>query len=185
MHSPLANVSVLDIATNQWYQQIATGDIPPWRYAGCSVVVSAPDHSSHSIYVFGGWGNSAGASDGNVYVLSIPSFRWIRVNEDSTLRTRHQCVLVGRNTMLVVSDIRGQGEIMVPFSAAGCDRTKMFTQGLGIFSLNNHTWSLDYDPSEGSAAYEVHPSISDVIGGDQVGGATAQKLLLAASHNKR
>ena len=174
MHLPLANISILDIGTNQWYQQIASGDIPPWRYGGCSIVVSAPDHSSHSIYVFGGWGNSAGASDGNVYVLSIPSFRWIRVNQDSTLRTRHQCALAGKSAMLVVGGVHGKGQTMVPFDATGCDNTQMFTQGLGIFSLNNHTWSSDYDPSEASTTYQVHPSISAIIGGDHVGSATVQ-----------
>ena len=173
MHRSLGNVSVLDIGTQQWYQQAASGDIPPWRYVGCSVVVSAPDGSSHSIYVFGGWGNSAGASDGYVYVLSLPSFRWIRVNEDSNLRARHQCALIGKNTMLVVGG-NHPNEQLQPVGANGCDITNMFSQGLGIFSLNNHSWSQQYDPSQGSLAYQVHQDISSVIGGNQEGGATLQ-----------
>lgn len=171
---PLANVSIYDIGNGKWYQQAATGDIPPWRYMGCSVLVSAPDQSSHSIYVFGGWGNSFGGSDGNVYVLSIPSFRWIRVNEDSNRRSRHSCNLLGNHTMLVVGGIQAIGQQVLPLDATGCDTSPMFAQGLGIFSLNNHTWATNYDPSEGAAPYEVHSSISNVIGGNENGSAAIQ-----------
>ena len=174
MHSSFTNVAIYDIGTRQWYQQTSSGDIPPWRYVGCSVVVSAPDRSSHSIYVFGGWGNTAGASDGNVYVLSLPSFRWIRVNQDSDLRARHQCTLIGKNTMLVVGGIRPRGQELQPSDIAGCDTASMFSQGLGMFSLNNHAWSSNYDPLEGSVAYQVHPSILKAIGGTSEGGATDQ-----------
>ena len=172
--SPLANVSVYDIGTGTWYQQAATGDIPPWRYMGCSVTVSAPDQSSHSIYVFGGWGNSFGGSDGNVYVLSLPSFRWIRVNEDSNRRSRHRCNLLGNHTMLVVGGVQPIGQQVMPPDGTGCDTSPMFAQGLGMFSLNNHTWTTNYNPSEGAAPYGIHPSISNVIGGNENGSAAMQ-----------
>ncbi len=171
---PLANVSVYDVGRGTWYQQTATGDVPPWRYMGCSVVVSAPDQTSHSIYVFGGWGNSYGGSDGNVYVLSIPSFRWIRVNENGDRRSRHSCNLLGNHTMLVVGGVQPIGEEVMPWDATGCDTSPMFAQGLGMFSLKNHTWATDYDPSEGAAPYEIHPSISNVIGGNENGNAAIQ-----------
>ena len=171
---PLANVSVYDIGTGTWYQQTVQGDIPPWRYMGCSVTVSAPDHSSHSIYVFGGWGNSFGGSDGNVYVLSIPSFRWIRVNEDSNRRSRHSCNLLGSHTMLVVGGVQPIGQQVVPPDATGCDTIPMFAQGLGMFSLNTHTWATNYDPSEGAARYEIHTNISNIIGGNESGNAAIQ-----------
>ena len=168
---PLANVSIYDIGAGVWYQQAATGDIPPWRYMGCSVVVSAPDRTSYSIYVFGGWGNSFGGSDGNVYVLSIPSFRWIRVNQESNRRSRHSCNLIGNHTMLVVGGVQPIGQQVQPIDATGCDTTPMFAQGLGMFSLNNHTWATSYDPSDQPTPYEIHPSISNVIGGNKHGNA--------------
>lgn len=171
---PLANISIYDVGNGTWYQQAATGDIPPWRYMGCSVHVSAPDQSSQSIYVFGGWGNSFGGSDGDVYVLSIPSFRWIRVNEDSSRRSRHSCNILGNHTMIVVGGIQPIGEEVLPLDATGCDTSPMFTQGLGIFSLNNHTWATDYDPSEGAEPYAIHRSISNVIGGNENGSAVIQ-----------
>lgn len=171
---PLANVSIYDIGNGTWYQQVATGDIPPWRYMGCSVVVSAPDRSSHSIYVFGGWGNSFGGSDGDVYVLSIPSFQWIRVNEDSNRRSRHSCNILGNHTMLVVGGVQPVGQQVQPADVTGCDTSPMFAQGLGMFSLNDHTWATKYDPSEGAASYKIHSSISSVIGGNENGSAAIQ-----------
>ncbi len=169
----LSSVSVYDIGGQAWYQQNTTGDIPRWRYSGCSVVVSAPDQSSHSIYVFGGWGNTFGGSDGGVYVLSVPSFRWIRVNQESNERSRHQCSLVGNNTMLVVGGITPNYNYPQPtWDASGCDTTSMFAQGLGMFSLNNHSWFANYDPVAAAVPYQIHPNISAVIGGTTTGGAT-------------
>ena len=168
----LSSVSVYDIGGQVWYQQTTTGDIPRWRYSGCSVVVSAPDQSSHSIYVFGGWGNSFGGSDGGVYVLSIPSFRWIRVNQESNQRSRHHCSLIGKNTMLVVGGITPSYNNPRPYDPSGCDTTSMFAQGLGMFSLNSHSWSTKYDPVAGAAPYQIHPNISAVIGGKTSGGAS-------------
>ena len=172
MHWQLNNISVYDISSQKWYQQSATGDVPPWRYVGCSVVVSAPDKSSYSIYLFGGWGNNSGDSDGFVYVLSVPSFRWIRVNQDSALRARHQCNLIGKHTMLVVGGIRPMDTSLQPSGSRGCDTSAMFSNGLGMFNMNNHSWVTSYDPIEAAAPYQVHPSIQQVIGGDGNGGAT-------------
>ncbi len=180
IQSSMQNITVYDIATQSWYSQKATGDVPSWRYNGCSVVVSAADGSSHSIYLFGGWGPLLASNAGTVYVLSIPSFIWIRVTVEETQRYRHKCHLMGKNHMLVVGGINpnfndGRGPIDFHAGVDKCDNNATFSQGLGIFSLNNHTWTTDYDPVIGAAPYRVHPSISKVIGGNTTGGAT--KLL--------
>ena len=36
LHWNLSSISVYDIGSQVWYQQTATGDIPRWRYNGCS-----------------------------------------------------------------------------------------------------------------------------------------------------
>lgn len=74
--------------------------------------------------------------------------------------------------MLVVGGGPPNNDDISPQGVVGCDSSSKFAQGLGIFSLNNHTWSTRYDPSEGAAAYKVHPSIFKVIGGNEHGGAT-------------
>ncbi|KAL8993695.1 MAG: hypothetical protein Q9188_007262 [Gyalolechia gomerana] len=172
----MENISVYDVAHERWYQQEATGDVPSKRAKGCSIVVSAEDKSSYSIYLFGGSGVKwSGENDGNVYVLSIPSFKWIRVTGDTDLRWRHQCHLIGNNHMLVVGgQTPGDVEIL-DLNLSGCDNNPKFSQGLGIFSLNDHVWSTFYDPVNGAAPYQVHPSISRVIGGNTSGGAVKRQ----------
>ena len=177
LHRNLSAISIYDIGSKTWFQQTATGDIPRWRYIGCSVVVSAPDQSSYSIYVYAGWGGTFEGSDGDVYVLTLPSFRWIRVNNENHQRSRHHCSLIGNNTMLVVGGIAPFNNFPIPtWTPSGCDKNNsMFTQGLGMFSLNNHSWSTVWDPKVGAEPYLVHPTISRVIGGGPSGGATLQE----------
>ncbi|MCJ1257136.1 hypothetical protein MMC24_004961 [Lignoscripta atroalba] len=172
-------ISVYDIANETWYQQRATGDVPNWRYFGCSIVVSARDGSSHSMficpisqsYVFGGWGNSLSGADGSVYVLSVPSFRWIRVTQDTTPRIKSTCHLLGKHTMLVYGGTTPTETSQFDPPASLCDGTSgNFSQGLGIFNLQNHTWTSSYDPADDSA-YQVNPQITAVIGGNSEGGA--------------
>lgn len=74
--------------------------------------------------------------------------------------------------MLVVGGIQPGKDNMQPEDVSGCDSSSKFSQGLGIFSLNDHLWKSDYDPTDGVAAYRMHPSISKVIGGDENGAAT-------------
>ncbi|KAL9628740.1 MAG: hypothetical protein Q9204_005696 [Flavoplaca sp. TL-2023a] len=172
-HWPMQNISIFDIESQTWHEQQASGDIPSWRSHGCAVAVTAPDGSSHSIYVFGGWGaTDTQRNDGNVFVLSIPSFTWVRVTLDSDQRSRHQCHLMGNHHMLVVGGSKPQDTSFQPLGLAGCDVESKFSQGLGIFSLNTHTWTTDYDPGPGADPYQIHASISKVIGGDATGRAT-------------
>lgn len=74
--------------------------------------------------------------------------------------------------MLVVGGIQPRNDNIQPEDLSGCDSSSRFSQGLGIFSLNDHSWKTNYDPKDGAAAYQVHSSISAVIGGDENGGAT-------------
>ena len=80
---------------------------------------------------------------------------------------------MGAHMMLVVGGIKPGFNDLQPLDASGCDASK-FSQGLGMLSLNNHTWTTAYDPVVGAAPYTVHPDIVKVIGGDANGGATLQ-----------
>ncbi|KAL8883904.1 MAG: hypothetical protein Q9192_006972 [Flavoplaca navasiana] len=172
-HWSMRNISVYDIEAQIWYQQQASGDVPSLRYLGCAIAVTAQDHSSHSIYVFGGWGETTiPRNDGYVYVLSLPSFTWIRVTLDIDQRSRHRCHLMGNHHMLVVGGIKPDESTSQPEGAVGCDTNPKFSQGLGIFSLNSHDWTTNYDPAAGADPYQIHSTISKVIGGNASGGAT-------------
>ena len=89
----ISEIQVYDIATGKWYTQKATGNpfppsgsrdeiLPEDRVLGCSVVMTAPDNSSYNIYMLGGQTQSIslpGYRLNDMWVLSIPSFNWIKV----------------------------------------------------------------------------------------------------------
>lgn len=86
-------------------------------------------------------------------------------------RQRHNCHLLGSHTMLVVGGIRPNNDQDQSDDVSFCDTSGRFTQGLGIFSLNDHSWKTNYDPGNGTGPYQIYSSISNVIGGDENGGA--------------
>ena len=66
----------------------------------------------------------------DVYVLSIPAFRWFRANSpDTARRNRHRCKVVGNRQMLVIG-----GSLL-----GNSDLTKVdpHPNGLGIFDLTS------------------------------------------------
>ncbi|KAH1913816.1 hypothetical protein KXW47_004866 [Aspergillus fumigatus] len=163
-------VRVYDIANRKWYTQQTTGDIPRWRMAGCTVVVASDDLSSYSIYVFGGMGQTTAESDGDVYVLSLPSFQWIRVYRDNTIRYKHKCQLVQKHTMLVIGGIIPIDGMEYYPQSRNCD-TATFANGIGIFDLQTLSWRTNYNATD-VVGYAVPSQISDVIGGGPTGDAT-------------
>lgn len=89
-----------------WHHQKATGDIPLSRGQFCAVTASAPDNSSHNIYIYGGWNEHTYTYFDDVYVLSLPSFTWTMLyGEGSGPRFGHTCHLVGNRQMLTVGGV--------------------------------------------------------------------------------
>lgn len=119
--------------------------------------------------MFGGLGAS-NTSDGDVYVLTLPSFRWIRVKEGSKLCAKHKCVLANKHTMISVGGTvpqdgggNGDGDEWDP-APVDCDTAGKFANGIGIFDLKGHTWSSRYD-IEDQGEYTLNKDITHVIGG--------------------
>ncbi|KAJ5391862.1 hypothetical protein N7509_007352 [Penicillium cosmopolitanum] len=145
---PFDSVDFLDVASidngnsdGNWYSQNTTGDIPAPRTDFCLVTVSAPDNSSHSIYLYGGKGEENVYDQ--TYVLSIPSFIWIKIMEGASPRYAHSCHVVGKSQMLTEC----------------CDiEFEEFPMG-NVF---------DYNAGE----YELPAKIINVIGGSATGNAT-------------
>lgn len=76
---PMSEIYLYDIASGKWYQQTATGDVPDMRRRFCAGVTWAADQSSYNIYLYGGLSMppyTMGFDD--VYILTIPSFTWIK-----------------------------------------------------------------------------------------------------------
>ncbi|KAF3313170.1 hypothetical protein TWF173_006344 [Orbilia oligospora] len=111
--TPMQRVWIMDLDTRKWYSQATFGTyIPDSRMEHCIAVASAPDFSSHNIYMFGG---STATSLLNrtgeryfdeLYILSIPSFRWIRRTFDASDnvpvgRVQHTCHVYGKNLVIL------------------------------------------------------------------------------------
>jgi Kelch motif protein len=72
------------------YMQKTSGDIPPQLTMFCSVVAAAADNSSYNIYIYGGYDgvNATYTTSDDVYVLSIPSFTWVKVYSGTSTHGR-------------------------------------------------------------------------------------------------
>lgn len=153
-----AQSSTLSIAlTRTRYQQNTTGDIPPQLTLFCSVVAEAEDRSSFNIYIYGGYDgiNATEIPSDDVYVLSIPSFTWIKVysGQPTHGRTGHKCVKVYPDQMFVLG---GQ--------FAGNPAICLDGGIIQVFNLNTLRFQDSYNPLNWSA-YEVPSLITSQIGG--------------------
>jgi len=75
----MSTIHVYDMASSKWYTQTASGDIPDTRRQFCADVTWPDDQSSFNIYLYGGYGFEKAAAYDDVYILSLPSFTWIKV----------------------------------------------------------------------------------------------------------
>ena len=100
---PMDAIDVFDISTlydppgnttSGWYRQLATGDVPAPRVDFCIVYASATDGSSRYIYLYSGRGANGTAFD-DVYVLSLPSFTWIKLHQGNQPRYGHILAIEG------------------------------------------------------------------------------------------
>ncbi|KAF3931466.1 hypothetical protein ABW19_dt0203940 [Dactylella cylindrospora] len=149
--TPMQRVWIMDLATRKWHSQSTFGTyIPDSRMEHCIGVVSAPDNSSHNIYMFGGSSGSsmlnhqADTYYNDLYILSLPSFRWIRrswTSEDIVPpgRVQHTCHVYGKN--------------MVILGGATNKTDQCSWDELNILDLTSLRWVTDYHFSRDQ--YEV------------------------------
>ncbi|RAL64513.1 hypothetical protein DID88_001988 [Monilinia fructigena] len=104
--SPMNQIHIYDIQSSQWYIQNATGDIPGDRRRFCAGATWAADRSSYNIYLYGGAGFGANASGyDDVYILSLPSFTWIKWWSNTDSPKPHNmlsCNVIDGTQMLIV-----------------------------------------------------------------------------------
>ncbi|KAG0136997.1 hypothetical protein HOY82DRAFT_651107 [Tuber indicum] len=153
-------VYVYDIAAGVWYRQPTTSKtkiFPESRLGGfCAGAVAAPDKTSFTIYIYGGYDQSGYIK--RTWALTMPYFHWLPVRstgEPERGRSLTTCHTVGGQLVMV----RGHGEQINRGDTNG---------GTYFYDMTNLTWSLKYQPSE----YRVPKAIYDVIGGNGEGGAT-------------
>lgn len=160
----MRQILIYDVSSKKWLSQNATGTpdrpnlIPASRVLGCSSLVSAPDNSSHNIYVFDGETQLGGPRVNDIWVLTLPSFNWIRITDDTIGAVGHSCHSIGRQMILVGSDKPTD-------SHAKCQ------EFFRVFDLTSLEWTNQWDSRANS--YLVPPVISAIIGGNETGGATS------------
>ncbi|KAF9775284.1 hypothetical protein IL306_006652 [Fusarium sp. DS 682] len=133
------NITIYDPSTKEWYYQQTSGVSPDPRVEFCSVGVQSPD-GTYEIFIYGGWNmwNDKTKSFGDVWVLTLPAFKWFKADTDAPQRGMHGCALVGKRQMISVGGIKwGKDE--------GWRDKDPWTQGIGILDLPSLTWSSEYD----------------------------------------
>ncbi|PVH81744.1 hypothetical protein DL98DRAFT_416069 [Cadophora sp. DSE1049] len=165
--APMSLIHIYDIRSSKWYTQTAVGDAPLSRRKFCAGVVWAPDQSSYNIYLYGGMGfgaNETGFDD--VYILTMPSFKWIRWWESSDGGKPHHslsCNVVGGGQMLIIGGT-------FPLNDE-CDSPVTWgTHNLDLGKVSGKMWN---DYSLNITSYLVPPEVISVVGGSSTGGATA------------
>jgi hypothetical protein len=162
----METVAVYDIHNNKWYDQQTSGPQPPALAQGCAVVASAKDGSSHNIYWYGGFNGVDQASDFNdaVWILSIPSFTWVKFTDGTAGHGRagHRCVKPYPDQMFVIGGYPSQPE----------QNVQCLGNIIQVFNLSSGEWLDSYDPRVWSE-YQVPEQVFHEIGGSSTGNATA------------
>lgn len=160
----MTSLPVYDIASGDWYLQNTTGEAPGQLTEFCSVVAPAKDSSSFNVYIYGGYDglNAGDVPSDDVWILSIPSFRWIKAYTGTQThgRSGHYCVAPYPDKMLVIGGVYQ--------NQANCVEGGI----VQVFNLNTLQFQNTYDP-ETWTDYEVPSVVSKVIGGDGSGGSTS------------
>ena len=167
---PLDEIMVYDIGSSTWYNVTATGAIPSERVEFCTVVSSAPDGSSANIVLYGGWNLYAGHAYDDVYILSIPSFTWIQINDTGNTeaqlngvigRHRHQCELYKDRQMVVIG-----GEVEIGNQEANGQSCNASYPSIRVLDTVTYTWQTQFNPDP--LPYEVPAVVYNMIGGRYV-----------------
>lgn len=160
-----------DNVNGSWYMQRATGDIPSARSDSCSLGWAAPDNSSYQIYVHAG--RDANSFYDDLYVLSLPQFRWTRIYDTSAeVKFGHTCHKLPGNQIVRTGGVNtwsiGKG--------GDCDNN---TRQISVFDLSNPSqgWSTNFTASNGS--YTVPRQVYSAIGGSATGGRNISQTPVA------
>ncbi|PWY73122.1 hypothetical protein BO94DRAFT_627641 [Aspergillus sclerotioniger CBS 115572] len=164
----LEDILLYDIANSKWYSQKATGQIPGDRRRFCGGATWAQDKSSYNIYIYGGLSVPTGVGYDDIYILSIPSFTWIKwyptTSEAGFPHHSLSCNVIDGAQMIVMGGT-------FPNSTA-CDVPQnygMHNMDLGKQNSEQKKW-IRFRPNV--TTYVVPSEVISVVGGGSTGGAT-------------
>jgi hypothetical protein len=152
----LKQFPIYDIGSNTWALQDldSASPFPDEQLAQfCTVVASSKDGSHHEIFVYGGSNGNMTKPKSDVWVLSVPSFTWIKADGSERAgvpRLRHVCTAPYPDQMIVIGGTGTGGKMLEP------------NQAIDVYNLNDLNWTGAYDPDT-HHEYEPHQTILDVI----------------------
>jgi hypothetical protein len=168
---PMSDIFVYDIANTRWYKETTSGaELPGSRRRFCAGAVWTADRSSYNIYLFGGASVGKGIGYGDVWILSLPSFTWIKffpTSDDGATTNPHHSVTcdVYENSQMIIMG----GHFT---NSTDCDVPSTYgLHGLNIGKTNKD--GLKWAAFNASlTTYNVPPEVTEAIGGNSLGGAT-------------
>lgn len=162
----MQDIDIYDVESGKWYKQ-STKDGPGARTKGCAVVASASDNSTFNIYYYGGFDGVAWKEDyyDDVWVLSLPTFRWVQLNKGKSDlgRIGHNCFSPAPNQMLVFG-----GTKPLPGNTVDC-----VGDIVRNFNLSSGEWLESYHPDDYDD-YSIPEQVFKVIKGDASGGGDSE-----------
>ncbi|KAJ5893753.1 hypothetical protein N7495_005444 [Penicillium taxi] len=170
-------IYVYDISSHTWWMQKASGVPPKNRLSFCTAVTTSPDGGAFHITTYGGWSLEDSRSYEDVYVLTIPSFKWINVTDVSN-KTNTEWVnsTIGRDTMSgACQTYKGSqaivlgGEIRSGAYSVSKRKCSPVFEPVRVLDLSSYIWRSDLSTT---SSYEVPAVIFAEIGGNASGGAT-------------
>ncbi|CBX91793.1 hypothetical protein IAQ61_000011 [Plenodomus lingam] len=168
--SSTPEIHIYDLASSKWYTQTASGDVPLTRRQFCADVSWPNDKSSFNIYMYGGYGFGALAAFDDVYILSVPSFKWIKAfpegNVPETAVGHGGCTanVINGDQMIIMG-----GWFPTYDQCDAPDSQGQHNMVLGYNGGETKLWDK-FDPS--LSGYVVPTPIMSAVGGGPTGGAT-------------
>jgi hypothetical protein len=121
--------------------------------------MSAPDNSSHHIYLYGGIDPITNTGYDDVLILTIPSFTWTNVWPiGEAPRWGHKCHVAGKRQMITVGGNNTNG--------LTCDWE---VKGVAVWELTTLTWGSVF--STNLSSFQVPDKVLSVTGGNANGNA--------------
>lgn len=169
----LDTIDIYDVERQTWSTQRTTGSTPRNRLSFCTVVAVAADQSSYNLILHGGSSNEEYLNFADTYILSLPSFQWIKIDDGvkGMERQDHTCHL-SQNKMIVIGgkNVDQENPKVNPLPKNGnCEPTSF----INIFDVNTLKWETKWDPAA-RAQFKVPAPVVEVIGGDGLGCAVSR-----------
>ncbi|KAH8732638.1 hypothetical protein GQ44DRAFT_667864 [Phaeosphaeriaceae sp. PMI808] len=159
---PLDSISVFDVASldttpdGLWYRQRTIGRTPGSRLTTCAISIPSPDFTSYHIYMFSGRSSSESYDD--VWVLSLPQFRWTQVFAGVRWNHGSTCHLAGNKQLIALG---------------GTTETAKSCMYVALFDLTNLKWLRRFVVDD--VPFRVPKAVWEWIGGSGMGEAKVRE----------